>query len=64
MKKIKIEIFKSDKGTSIFVSNDRDEGVFVVGVAPQINSELVDSYETDVNELIEVINEMAYTNNS
>lgn len=60
MKKTKIEIFKSDKGTSIFVSNNKDEGLFVAGAAPQINSELVNSYETDVNELIEAIKEMSY----
>lgn len=64
MKKVKIEIFKSSKGNSIFVSNDQENGEFVVGVAPEINSELVCSYETDVDELIKVINDMSYSSDT
>ena len=61
MKKVKIELFKAGNEISVFVSNNEGDGIFVAGSAPQISSELVDSWEADVEELIKVIDEMTYT---
>lgn len=60
VKKVKLEIFKSNNGTSVFVSNDKGDGKFVAGIAPEFVSELVDSWETNVEELIKAIDEMTY----
>ncbi|MGH1847123.1 hypothetical protein ABE869_09930 [Enterococcus gilvus] len=60
MKKVKIEIFKSSNGTSVFISNDNGDGEYVAGAAPGFVSELVDSWETNVEELMKAVYEMTY----
>lgn len=60
MKRVKIEIFKSKKSTAIYISNNEGDGILVAG-SVEISSKLVDSFETDVEELNKAINEMNYT---
>lgn len=61
MKRVKIEMFESNNGTTIYISNNEDEGIHIGGSLPEITSRLIESCEVDVDELMQAVSDMAYT---